>query len=159
MEDKISTVPIIHLSSFGFKYGPPPPDSQGHNGGFVFDCRGLPNPYWDETLRQYSGLDAPILAFMEARPEVQAFAGHASELIMQTATIYRKQGRESLYVAIGCTGGRHRSVYQTALMEARLSAGGFRVQVLHRDLHRGDQNSAHPGGLGGETRKGAPEHS
>lgn len=128
----------IHLYSFGFKFGPPPADPSGHNGGFVFDCRALPNPFWDETLRPYHGLEPEIAAFMEAQPAVQAFAEHAGWLVRNAAQVYAADGRERLMVSFGCTGGRHRSVYQAQRLADALRGEGYRVMVEHLHLHADD---------------------
>jgi len=126
----------IHLFSFGFKFGGAPADESGHGGGFVFDCRALPNPFWDEALRPHSGRDAPVVAFMESHPEIQEFAGHALWLVRHASQAYRSMGRERLMVSFGCTGGRHRSVYQAERLYAGLCADGFRAVLAHRDLER-----------------------
>ena len=128
--------PTIHLFSFGYKFSGPPRDDSGHGGGFVFDCRALPNPYWDEALRPYAGTAPPIAAFFEARPEVAAFAQHAAELVLYAARSYLTLGRERLMVAFGCTGGRHRSVYLAERLKEALEREGFPVVLLHRDVHR-----------------------
>jgi len=124
----------IHLFSFSYRNGGPPADESGHGGGFVFDCRALPNPYWEEALRSHSGLDAPVAAFFEAHPEAGAFAAHAAGLVLPAARAYAERGYERLMAAFGCTGGRHRSVYQAELLRHALEAAGFRVVLTHRDL-------------------------
>lgn len=131
-----STPLTIHLYSFGFKFGGAPADESGHGGGFVFDCRALPNPFWDEALRPHAGNDAPIVEFMENEPEAQEFADHAWWLVRHAATTYARLGRERLMVSFGCTGGRHRSVYQAERLHGRLVADGFRVVLTHRDMQR-----------------------
>jgi UPF0042 nucleotide-binding protein len=130
------SVPRIHLYSFGFKYSGPPPDESGHGGGFVFDCRALPNPYWDETLRPFAGTEPPIVAYLDAQPEVGEFARHATELVKYTATAYARLNRERLMVAFGCTGGRHRSVYLAERLKRELELAGFPVVLVHRDVER-----------------------
>jgi RNase adaptor protein for sRNA GlmZ degradation len=126
----------VHVFSFGFKFSGPPPDESGHGGGFVFDCRALPNPFWDEALRPYSGREAPVAAFMERHAEVAAYAGHAWSLVRYTAAVYRGLGRERLMVSFGCTGGRHRSVYMAELIAARLREEDIDVALVHRDMER-----------------------
>ena len=124
----------IHLFSFGYKYSGPPQDSAGNGGGFVFDCRCLPNPYWDEALRPHSGLEAPVVDFMENRPEVGEFAQSAAQMVLQAAGEYTQRDYSSLMVAFGCTGGRHRSVYQAERLRASLEQAGFRVETRHLDI-------------------------
>lgn len=126
----------IHLYSFGFKYSGPPVDESGNGGGFVFDCRSLPNPYWDEALRAHSGLEAPIVKFMESHREVATFAESAAGMALDAARIYAEREYTSLMVAFGCTGGRHRSVYQAERLRARLEAEGFTVKTKHLDINR-----------------------
>lgn len=128
--------PTIRVFSFGFKHSEPPPDANGHGGGFVFDCRALPNPYWDETLRPFPGTDPRIVAFFEAHQDVADFARHATQLVLFTARTYATLDRAHLYVAFGCTGGRHRSVYLADLLKRELERNGFSVDLTHRDLDR-----------------------
>lgn len=121
----------LYVYSFGFKYGGPPKDDSGHGGGFTFDCRALPNPFWVEELKPFSGKTPQIAAFMEAKPEILAFADHALKLVEYSAQVYRELGRERLMVSFGCTGGRHRSVYQAERMAKSLEALGYRVSLDH----------------------------
>ena len=124
----------VHVFSFGYRVSGIPADEAGHGGGFVFDSRALPNPHWDEALRPYRGDQPPVIAFMEGHPEVARFAGHAATLVLYSARAYREMGRERLMVSFGCTGGRHRSVYQAELLAGRLQQNGLRVVLRHRDI-------------------------
>jgi UPF0042 nucleotide-binding protein len=138
----MSTQPTIHLYSFGYKHtGIPAPFVGSHidgaGGGFVFDCRALPNPYWEEALRQYNGLDQPILEFMARAPEADGFARNVAEMVLGAARSYREQEKPVLRVAFGCTGGRHRSVWQAERLREALEAAGFAVTVEHLDIDRG----------------------
>ncbi len=126
----------IFLYSFSFKYSGPPVDESGHGGGFVFDCRALPNPFWDESIRSFHGGEPPIITFMERHPAVAEFANHAAWLVGHTAETYGDRGYTRLQVAFGCTGGRHRSVYQAERMREALERGGHRVVLEHLDIHR-----------------------
>lgn len=95
----------VKIISFSYKRGLPA-DLGPDGGGFVFDCRSLPNPYWDESLRKYTGRDEPIRAFMDAHSaEVEAVLKPIVELLTTVVEIYAKEGRERLHVAFGCTGG------------------------------------------------------
>ncbi len=125
----------VFLFSFGYHHSGPPADDSVHGGGFVFDCRALPNPYWDEVLRPHTGLEPPIAAFMESHPEVAVYAERAAGLVLQSARAYAERGYERLMVAFGCTGGRHRSVYQAEVLRRTLERDGFRVEVRHTDIH------------------------
>ena len=95
----------IMFESFGYKYGIP--------GGadFVFDARTLPNPYWDPALQPLSGKDAPVIAFLEAQPAVQALLTDIIGFLERRIPLYQENNRGYLTVAIGCTGGQHRSVF------------------------------------------------
>jgi RNase adaptor protein for sRNA GlmZ degradation len=123
----------VYLFSFGYHRSGIPADEGGHGGGFVLDCRALPNPHRDEALRPYRGDEAPVVAFMEAHPQVAEFADHAAALVLAAARSYAGQGRERLMVSFGCTGGRHRSVYQAERLAAALRAEGIRVALRHLD--------------------------
>jgi RNase adaptor protein for sRNA GlmZ degradation len=111
----------ITILSFSYKRGIPD-DPSGNGGGFVFDCRAMPNPFWDETLRGYTGRDEPVKNFFACMPEkTEPFLDAAEALVRQSVEQYKKDGRENLQVAFGCTGGQHRSVYFAERMAERLS--------------------------------------
>ncbi|MDH4225031.1 MAG: hypothetical protein OEW12_05250 [Deltaproteobacteria bacterium] len=129
------SLPTIHLASFGFKYSGIPQDPSGHGGGFVFDCRSLPNPFWIPELRDYSGLDQPILDYMAGQPLVEEYLKHTSWLVLNAARLYREWNRERLMVSFGCTGGRHRSVYLATRMGRILEGEGYRVDLVHMDVN------------------------
>lgn len=128
--------PTVHVFSFGFKHSAPPSDMNGHGGGFVFDCRALPNPYWDDVLRPFPGTDPRVVAFFEKEPDVAEFARHATGLVLFTARTYAKLDRDHLYVAFGCTGGRHRSVYLAEVLKREVEQGGFQAVLTHLHLER-----------------------
>lgn len=120
------------IISFSYKLGLPK-DIGEDGGGFVFDCRSLPNPYWDESLRKYTGRDEPVRAFMDAHAgAVAAFLGPVEELLRNVLGVGAESGRERLHVAFGCTGGQHRSVYCAETVAARLRGlSGVEVTVDH----------------------------
>ena len=126
----------VHLFSFGYKYSGVPPDDAGHGGGFVFDCRCLPNPHWEEALRHRGGNEAPVIAYLAAQPAVAQFVTHAAALVVQAARRYQGDGRTRLMVSCGCTGGRHRSVYVAERLAEALRAEGVAVVLTHQDLGR-----------------------
>lgn len=136
--------PTIHLYSFGYKHGGPPPDENGNGGGFVFDCRALPNPYWNEELRPFSGREEPVRRFMEERPEVAEFTRHAESMVLFTGRVYRELGRENLMVCFGCTGGRHRSVYQAERLSEALARAGYRTTLTHLHMHLAEIKDRQP---------------
>lgn len=122
----------VKIFSFGYPWGIPG-DEHGHGGGFVFDCRGLPNPYWVEALRKRTGKDAEVRAFFDGyRDEVEAFAWAAEALVRQTIRAYQACGKRHLMVAFGCTGGQHRSVFMPEELARRLQGmSGVETKVMH----------------------------
>ena len=101
----MDTVVKVSILSFSYMRGIPE-DKTGHGGGFVFDCRGLPNPFWEDRLRKFSGKDAEVVAFFERNREaVDTFVGAAEALVLQTIRAFQQDGRQHLQVAFGCTGG------------------------------------------------------
>ncbi len=112
---------VVLIQSFSYRDGYPP-DTEGHGGGFVFDCRGLPNPHREPALRDLTG-EAPAVAdFLERSAEVQEFWTNVSEVVGPHVERYVERGFTSLTVSFGCTGGRHRSVFLAAKLAAHLAA-------------------------------------
>src|SRR5206468_2509776 len=118
---------VITLLSFGFKHGVP------LDADLVFDARCLPNPHYEPLLAPLDGRDAPVVAYLEALPEVERMYGDIYHFVASWLPDYARDNRNYLTVAIGCTGGRHRSVY---LVERLAKTFGARYQVLarHREL-------------------------
>ena len=116
--------------SFGFKHGVP------LDVDLMFDCRFLPNPYWDESLRSHSGLEPEVRAYVLDRPETVAFLDKVDDLLTMLIPAYKKEGKSYLTVAMGCTGGRHRSVVLAEEISRRLDAHGLPTTVFHRDVDR-----------------------
>jgi UPF0042 nucleotide-binding protein len=116
--------------SFGFKYGLP------LDADMVFDVRFLPNPHWIDELRPFSGQDAPVRDYVLGQPGADEFLERADELLRIVGQGYEREGKRYLTLAIGCTGGKHRSVAMTEQIAARLAAAGTDVRVVHRDLGR-----------------------
>ncbi len=118
----------IQFLSFGFKHGLP------RDADLVFDVRCLPNPFWDKSLRMFTGLDKPIQEFLEKEQTVLDMFNHIKEFLERWIPEYEQNQRSYLTVAIGCTGGQHRSVYiaeqLSAIFKVRLNA----IQIRHRDL-------------------------
>ncbi len=132
----------VTILSFSYKRGLPE-DKTGNGGGFVFDCRAMPNPYWDESLRVYTGRDKPIADFFDHhKDKVDCFLGAAETLVRQSIDEYLKDGREHLQVAFGCTGGQHRSVYFAERMAERLGdsrisrAQGHEIMIYYFSSER-----------------------
>ena len=122
----------VAVFSFSYKRGLPE-DRTGNGGGFVFDCRAMPNPYWEAALRGCTGRDKPVVDFFARFPdEANRFLDAAETLVRQSIEEYRRDGREHLQVAFGCTGGQHRSVYFAERMAERLRGiDGVHVEVAH----------------------------
>ena len=133
------TVAGLRLSiiSFGYKYGLPV------DADVVADCRFLPNPHWIPELAPMTGQDAPVRDYVLAQPGAEDFLRHYTELLRVVLPGYEREGKRFVTVAVGCTGGKHRSVAIADELAARLGAvtdpaapGGVDVQVAHRDLGR-----------------------
>ena len=121
----------MNISSFRFSGGYPA-DTSGHGGGYVFDCRGLPNPGREEAYRALTGLDEETVAFMASRPETQAFWEQVRGIVDAHLANYLERGFHSLSVNFGCTGGQHRSVYMAERLRAHIS---MRHPGVRREPH------------------------
>ena len=116
--------------SFGYKNGIP------LDVDLVFDCRFLPNPYWVEELQPHSGLEKPVRDYVMGQPDTGEFLAKLDDLLALLLPAYRKEGKSYLSVAVGCTGGRHRSVVLAEEIARLIAKHGFKPTVLHRDLAR-----------------------
>lgn len=114
--------------SFGFKHGTP------LDADYVFDIRCLPNPYWQAELRQFTGLDEPVIEFLEKQSEVQEMFESICAFLEKWLPSFELENRSYLTIAIGCTGGQHRSVYLTDKLATYFSDAGVQTQVRHREL-------------------------
>jgi UPF0042 nucleotide-binding protein len=120
----------VFLCSFGYKFGLPT------DADMVLDVRFLPNPFFVEELRAYSGLEQRVVDFVMDRPETKEFLEHTQALLHFLLPRYRHEGKAYFTLSLGCTGGRHRSVVLAEEIGGRLMAAGYRVQVRHRDISR-----------------------
>jgi UPF0042 nucleotide-binding protein len=120
----------LSVISFGYKYGIP------LDADIVMDVRFLPNPYYVASLRGKTGLDAPVGRYLRSKPGFRGFIRSYTEQIESLLPLYVKEGKSYLTIAIGCTGGRHRSVYIAGELARRLAAGGFSVSEYHRDIRK-----------------------
>lgn len=120
----------ISVLSFGFKHGVP------LDVDTVFDVRFLPNPHWVEALRPLTGLDPAVRDYVLGQPVAQEFVRRIEDLLSFLLPAYVKEGKSYLTVAIGCTGGRHRSVALAEELAARIRTHGFEPSVNHRDIAR-----------------------
>ena len=118
------------IVSFGYSHGLP------LDVDLVFDCRFLPNPYWNEELRDLSGLDEPVRAFVLDQPDTRVFLDKIDDLLVMLVPAYVREGKSYLSIALGCTGGRHRSVALAAALAERMGGHGVAATVYHRDIDR-----------------------
>lgn len=124
--DKLTVI----MSSFGFKYGIP------QDSDFVLDVRFLPNPNYVEELHSLTGTDLKIKSYLEGFKELAEFTSRAKELLQFVASVYDSTGKKQLHIAVGCTGGRHRSVAVTEMLASYLKKSGNKVIINHRDIDK-----------------------
>lgn len=122
------TALLVYLQSFAYRLGTP------GDADLVFDVRCLPNPYWSEDLRECTGRDPAVAEYLRAVPVTAALEDDIFRYIETWLPRLRQGDRGSLHVALGCTGGRHRSVYLAESLARRLRARGLEVALRHRDL-------------------------
>ncbi|MBN2885674.1 MAG: RNase adapter RapZ [Chromatiaceae bacterium] len=118
----------ILLQSFGFKHGLP------LDVDFVFDVRCLPNPHWEPELKALSGLDTAVVDFLDSRIEARQMRGDILAFLDRWIPRFETDGRSYLTIAIGCTGGQHRSVYMIEALRRHFEDHGHKVMVRHREL-------------------------
>ena len=116
--------------SFGYKHGLP------LDVDLVFDCRFLPNPHWVDELRPLSGLDQPVRDYVCAQAETGEFLARLDDMMALLLPAFVKEGKTYLSIAVGCTGGRHRSVVIAEELARLLRSQGFQPMVQHRDMSR-----------------------
>lgn len=127
----------VSLHSFSYKRGLP------RSADMVFDCRFLQNPHWVETLRPLTGLDASVTAYVEADARYAPFFQSIRDLCSRLLPAYKEEGKSHFSIALGCTGGRHRSVAVTEALGLALAQEGWQVSVRHRELEREGLLRAH----------------
>ncbi len=120
----------LSIVSFGYKYGLPV------DADLVADCRFLPNPHWIAELAPMTGRDDPVREYVLSRPGAGEFLYHYAELLNVVLPGYEREGKRFVTLAIGCTGGKHRSVAMADELAQRIAGAGVDVQVVHRDLGR-----------------------
>jgi UPF0042 nucleotide-binding protein len=125
---QVSTSLAVSVQSFSYKRGAP------HEADMVMDCRFLRNPYWRAELRKLDGRDAHIQGFIRDDPLFAGFFEKLSEMLLMLLPAYKAEGKAYFCVALGCTGGRHRSVTVGELLAERLRAHGWPVAMRHREL-------------------------
>jgi UPF0042 nucleotide-binding protein len=120
----------VFLTSFGYKFGIP------HDTDIILDVRFLPNPYFVNELRDKTGLDPEVMDFVLHNDDTRAFLDRLYALLEFTLPLYEREGKSSLTLALGCTGGRHRSVVLVENLRQRLSQGQLRIHIKHRDIDK-----------------------
>lgn len=120
----------VAVLSFGFKHGLP------LDADMVFDVRFLANPYFVPGLRELTGLDEPVQRSVLDDPETTSFINHAMDLLKYLGPRFQREGKRYLTLAVGCTGGQHRSVVVSTAIAERLRGMQLKVDLRHRDVHR-----------------------
>lgn len=118
----------LQFQSFGFKNGVPV------DADIVYDARCLPNPHWVDALRPYTGLDQPVIDYLEAQPEVREMFADICAFLERWLPRFQSHNRSYITVAIGCTGGRHRSVFLCEKLKQHFAGSGYNAQVRHKEL-------------------------
>ncbi|MBF0379761.1 MAG: RNase adapter RapZ [Magnetococcales bacterium] len=121
---------LVFIRSFGFKFG------SNSDADMVLDARFLPNPFYDTTLRPFSGRDPQIIKFLEDDGEALAFLNHLKALFDYLLPRYQREKKRYFTLDIGCTGGRHRSVYLVESLTKELKNSGYNVVIRHRDIEK-----------------------
>lgn len=119
----------IEITSFGHNYGVPEAD-------VILDARCLENPFWVPELKEKCGLDAEVQNYILAFPECREYAERLTELLSMQAGMAKRRGLDCLRIAVGCTGGRHRSVTVAELLARRFREEQYEVTLTHRDLDK-----------------------
>jgi UPF0042 nucleotide-binding protein len=132
VRERIARRPLNSLAlqflSFGFKHGVPAESD------FVFDLRCLPNPHWEGGLRDQTGRDADVVAFLGESSHVQSMIQNIADFLTRWVPSFERENRVYLTVAVGCTGGRHRSVYVAERLADYFKKTGKNALVSHRDI-------------------------
>lgn len=131
LSDTASKIQQITIESFGFKHGAP------RDSDMLFDVRFLPNPYWVPELRAGRGTNKAVADYVLSQPESQGFLDNVTNLIELVLPGYRREGKGFMTIAVGCTGGHHRSVAMSEALAKKLEGvSGINVNVVHRDIDR-----------------------
>jgi len=120
----------VNVVAFGFKHGIP------MDSDLLFDVRYLPNPFYLEDLRPLSGLDEPVRDFVFSHSQAVTFLAHLEQMISFLLPLYIEEGKRTLTISIGCTGGRHRSVALTRALADVIAGEGYEVDTINRDLEK-----------------------
>ncbi|MDE3179429.1 MAG: RNase adapter RapZ [Acidobacteriota bacterium] len=128
---KASKPLLVSVLSFGFRFGAPA------DADLVFDVRFLPNPNYTTGLKEKTGEDIAVQRFMDRYPQTREFMDRLASLLLYLLPHYMREGKSYLTIALGCTGGRHRSVALAARVAAMLEDEGYKTRLTHRDIGRG----------------------
>jgi aminoglycoside/choline kinase family phosphotransferase len=132
----------VSINSFSYVYGSIPQDNTGNGGGFVFDCRAMPNPGRYPQFSNMTGKDREVIEFLEKEEDVIKYAENVYSIIESSINNYREKKFTSLMVNFGCTGGRHRSVYFAEQMAKRIRNNfNINIKIRHRELEKIDYES------------------
>lgn len=121
---------VMVFESFGFKYGLP------HDADYIFDVRFLPNPHWQPELRAFTGLDKPVAKFLQSQQSVVELQQDIQQFVEKWLPSLEQNNRSYLTIAIGCTGGKHRSVFITQQLGEYFKAQGKQVQIRHTSIEK-----------------------
>lgn len=136
--DDNQTELTVSVNSFSYRYGIPQ-DNSGNGGGFVFDCRALPNPGRHPQFSQFTGKDKPVIDFLKKEEEVTKFIDNTYSIIESSIKNYKERNFTDLMVNFGCTGGRHRSVYFAEKIAERIKGNfNIKIKLRHRGLESND---------------------
>jgi UPF0042 nucleotide-binding protein len=124
----------VSVQSFSFKRGTP------RSADMVLDCRFLRNPHWNADLRPLTGQDPEVVRHVSGDPLFQPFFEQSSAMIEMLLPAYKAEGKAYFTLALGCTGGKHRSVVMAEALANRLAEKGWRVSIRHRELERAPQH-------------------
>lgn len=127
---------VVRINSFGFHKTGIPKDSSGNNGGFVFDCRFLPNPGRDEKYKTFTGKDTEVIAYFSKYKIVNDFLEHVFKIVDYTVDNYQSRSFSDLMISFGCTGGQHRSVFCAERVAEYLKKKDIQVKVSHNELEK-----------------------
>jgi UPF0042 nucleotide-binding protein len=129
-QDESGSSMQVTVLSFGYKHGLP------LDADLVFDCRFLPNPHWIDELRPLTGRDVPVRDYVLGQPAAKDFLAHLLELLAHLLPAYVNEGKAYLTIALGCTGGRHRTVALAEQVATMLRLQGYAPNVSHRDVEK-----------------------
>ena len=128
--DNAEAATEITLMSFGYKHGVP------IDADIMLDVRFLPNPFFVPELKEFTGNDQPVITFLETNQEVTDTVARFTSLLDYLLPLYRREGKSYVTIAIGCTGGKHRSVYTANELGKHLNRQGHHAHVMHRDVKK-----------------------